>query len=308
MARFLFLLLTSFTAILAPAQDLSGTWEGRSTNAAYSIQLVVVRQGNDYVGYTYDHGSGFCKANFVGVFNTERRQLNGKGVSFIESSFSHSLMKLRLNYEKYDGEEYLRGISMPKTILGSLLFFSSPDQVLLKRVSRRADTTSFMRAFLEDQLDPQVEDTVTGDYPVIITDERAIDTGRTFPLPVLADEKIAVAKKIRSLDTISTIVTTEKNITITIFDNGQVDGDTVTIFHNNQVLLSNHFVSATPYKVSITLSASQPRHEIVLVANNLGSIPPNTAVLVVDAGEKRYRLNASADMKKNALLVFEYRE
>jgi hypothetical protein len=274
MARSLFLFLSSFAAILAPAQDLSGTWEGTSTNAAYYMQLVIVRQGNDYVGYTYDHGSGFCKANFVGSFNTDRRQLNGKGVSFIESSFSHSLMKLRLNYERYEGEEYLRGISMPKTILGSLLFFTSSDQVQLRRVSRRADTTSFMRAFLEDKFDPATEDAVTGDYPPAVTEERAIDTGRTFPLPILADDKMEVAKKERSLDTISTIVTTEKNITITIFDNGQVDGDTVTIFHNNQVLLSNHFVSATPYKIGITLSAGQPRHEIILVANNLGSIPP----------------------------------
>lgn len=306
MTRLLFLFIFSFLNILSYPQDLSGTWEGTSTNAANYVKLVVVRQGNNYVGYTYDDGSGFCKANFIGSFDTDKQQLNGKGVSFITSSFSHSLMKLRLNYEKYGDEEYLRGVSLPKTILGTLLFFTSADRVLLKRINRNADTTAFMRDHLQRPFDPQAEDTVGGDFPSPVTEEPPADTIAAVPPPVV--NKMVVAKRERSLDTISTIITSEKNITITIFDNGQVDGDTVTIFHNNQVLLSNHFVSATPYKISLTLSSAQPRHELILVANNLGSIPPNTAVLVVDAGERRYRLNASADMKKNALLVFEYRE
>lgn len=326
MARFPFLFLISFITTLSYSQDLSGTWEGTSTNAANHVRLIIIRQGDDYVGYTHDYGSGFCKANFIGYFNTDKQQLNGKCVSFIEASISHSLMKLRLNYEKYEDGDYLRGISTANSLLGSLFMLASPDQVVLKRVSKRVDTTSFMRRFLRNQATPEVDDTVTNDPPPVKGKEKAVDTAKKVdPPPVSVKEKtvdtakkveppppatdnMTIAKKQRILDTISTIVTTEKHITITIFDNGQVDGDTVTIFHNNKVLLSNHFVSATPHKINITLSEAQPRHEIILVANNLGSIPPNTAVLVVEAGEKRYRLNASADMQKSALLVFELRQ
>ena len=44
-----------------------------------------------------------------------------------------------------------------------------------------------------------------------------------------------------------------------------------------------------------------------MVAENLGSIPPNTALIVVYAGNKRYELFSSASLEENAVLVFEYK-
>jgi hypothetical protein len=45
-----------------------------------------------------------------------------------------------------------------------------------------------------------------------------------------------------------------------------------------------------------------------MVANNLGSIPPNTALMVVTTGDKHYELFISSDEKKNARIVIEYKE
>ncbi|MBK6635388.1 MAG: hypothetical protein IPG38_14745 [Chitinophagaceae bacterium] len=49
------------------------------------------------------------------------------------------------------------------------------------------------------------------------------------------------------------------------------------------------------------------QHEIVLFAHNLGSIPPNTALIVVNAGDQRFELYSSASLTENAVLVFEYK-
>jgi hypothetical protein len=49
-----------------------------------------------------------------------------------------------------------------------------------------------------------------------------------------------------------------------------VDGDTVTVFHNNEVLVSRLFVSNHPYRIVVPLNPNAPVHEFVLVANNLG--------------------------------------
>ncbi|HNA00676.1 MAG TPA: hypothetical protein PLN49_07430, partial [Ferruginibacter sp.] len=57
----------------------------------------------------------------------------------------------------------------------------------------------------------------------------------------------------------------------------------------------------------IDLDEKQERHEITMVAENLGSIPPNTALIVVYAGNKRYELFSSASLEENAVLVFEYK-
>ena len=58
--------------------------------------------------------------------------------------------------------------------------------------------------------------------------------------------------------------------------------------------------------IDLALDETSKTHEIILYAENLGSIPPNTALIVVNAGNKRYELHASASLEENAVLVFEY--
>ena len=43
-----------------------------------------------------------------------------------------------------------------------------------------------------------------------------------------------------------------------------------------------------------------------MVADNLGSIPPNTALMIITTGGKRYQLFISSDKQKNAKVVVEY--
>jgi hypothetical protein len=45
-----------------------------------------------------------------------------------------------------------------------------------------------------------------------------------------------------------------------------------------------------------------------MVGENLGTIPPNTALMMVTAGEKRYQLFLTSDEKKNALVRFIYKK
>jgi hypothetical protein len=46
--------------------------------------------------------------------------------------------------------------------------------------------------------------------------------------------------------------------------------------------------------------------EIEMVAENLGSIPPNTALLIITAGKKRYQLFLSSTESKSAMVRFVY--
>jgi hypothetical protein len=45
-----------------------------------------------------------------------------------------------------------------------------------------------------------------------------------------------------------------------------------------------------------------------MVGDNLGSIPPNTALMIVNANDKRYQLYLTSDDKKNAMVRFIYQE
>ena len=99
-----------------------------------------------------------------------------------------------------------------------------------------------------------------------------------------------------------------KKITLSIYDNGITDGDSISIFFNGKLLMSHQLVSEKPIILNLELNENLVKNEIILFAENLGSISPNTALIVVNAGDKRYELFSNADLGKNAVLVIEYRK
>jgi hypothetical protein len=47
---------------------------------------------------------------------------------------------------------------------------------------------------------------------------------------------------------------------------------------------------------------------VVMVAENLGSIPPNTSVMIVTTGSKKHQVYISSTEQKNAKIVFDLKE
>ena len=97
-------------------------------------------------------------------------------------------------------------------------------------------------------------------------------------------------------------------IRLDLYDNGEIDGDTVSIYHNNVLLVSQARLSQKPITFRIAVNAENPYHELVMVAENLGSIPPNTSVMIITAVNKRYRVYISSTEEKNAKVVLNLKE
>jgi len=104
------------------------------------------------------------------------------------------------------------------------------------------------------------------------------------------------------------IETEASEIKIELYDNGEIDGDTISIYHNNALIRSHMRLSRKPISVSINLNPDQPHHEIVMVAENLGSIPPNTSVMIITTGSNRYEVLISSSEQKNAKVVFDLKK
>jgi hypothetical protein len=64
-------------------------------------------------------------------------------------------------------------------------------------------------------------------------------------------------------------------------------------------------LSQKPISLTITVDPSQPHHEMIMVAENLGSIPPNTSVMVITTTRNRYEVFISSTEQKNAKVVFD---
>lgn len=103
------------------------------------------------------------------------------------------------------------------------------------------------------------------------------------------------------------ITTGSQDIRIELYDNGDIDGDTITVYNNNEVIAYRKGLTGKPITINIKADEQNPHHEFIMAANNLGSIPPNTALMVITTDGKRYELFLSADEKKNAKVIIDYK-
>jgi hypothetical protein len=94
------------------------------------------------------------------------------------------------------------------------------------------------------------------------------------------------------------------SLVLALYDNGEIDGDTVSLLLNGEVIIAKQMLKATALKKTIYLPAGTEETTLLLYAENLGKYPPNTGLLVVHDGEDTYQLRFSADLKQNATVVF----
>jgi len=124
-------------------------------------------------------------------------------------------------------------------------------------------------------------------------------TGGTITLsrsytPTFIEEKIPEVK----VDT--------GEVQLRFYDNATIDGDSITVKVNNQVVLSHHRLTNTPGVATLRVSLETPMVEVEMIAENLGSIPPNTAFLEVIAGGMYHRLFLVSTKNKSAKVRFVY--
>ena len=95
-------------------------------------------------------------------------------------------------------------------------------------------------------------------------------------------------------------------IKLDFYDNAEIDGDSITVLVNKQVVLTHQLLTAKPATTYVTVDLKNPFVEVEMIAENLGSIPPNTALLVVTAGKKQYELFLTSSVGKSAMVRFIY--
>jgi hypothetical protein len=318
------------------AQRLTGTWEGDIDGDEFLQVNIVEVAGGKLCGYTWDYTyrnkKDYCKAYFSGSFIKEKSAWFVDGYAFIENSGNHSLMQLtfRLDFEK--GKTVLNGYCRVKPS-----FFSGGGvayEISLKKVSDQpAMMTQEMKNCVKEnepqkkpitklpvlpkKIEPVVKKPVLPKKNDSLTktpllNSKPKDTATKVQPPI-----IKVTPKVNTLSPktngrvnkeIIRIVVNDRKIKLDVYDNGTIDGDTVSIFYNGKMIMSHQRLSSKPIEIEVTLDENTSLHSIVLFAENLGSIPPNTALIIftTPAG-KRYELFSSATLQQNAELVFEYK-
>jgi len=108
----------------------------------------------------------------------------------------------------------------------------------------------------------------------------------------------------RNADVIKTIEVESETFRVDLYDNGEIDGDIVTVFYNDNVIVSQQELSTSPITLNLNINSGRKINELTMYAENLGDIPPNTALMVVTDGNNRYEVRIASDLKKSGTIRF----
>ena len=320
-----------FEAGILQAQNITGSWEGIMSGE--KLQMNIKQKGNELCGYTHDYelnnDYSYCTANFEGRYDSEKKIYFTTGTDFIENSGGHVLMRIILWKNKFDPKNILRGKVYIESGAMSL-FGMGGDDVILKKISNSPKRIYGTGICFPEPIKKVIVNT-TPVKPVIkkpivpkpvpskpvkvfkVLPVKKDTTQKTIPKPVkpviipvkpTALERVMATRKQNQQSRITIDV---KEINLKLYDNGTVDNDSVSIFYNGRLLLSHQRLSEKAIELNIQLDEGVTQHEITMFAENLGTIAPNTALVVVTAGNKRYELHSKASMEENAVLVFDYK-
>lgn len=108
----------------------------------------------------------------------------------------------------------------------------------------------------------------------------------------------------RTNTVLKTIEIESESVVIDLYDNGEIDGDSVSLFFNGKLVVARKKLTTQALRLRIPQEELEAENELVMYAENLGSIPPNTALMVVTDGNKRYEVRITSDLQKSGTIRF----
>ena len=116
--------------------------------------------------------------------------------------------------------------------------------------------------------------------------------------PLTIEQKFTSRQKIFTKE----IPLTGDSLELRFYDNAEIDGDSISLFLNDKLIFSHIRLLGTPYTIKLAVSELQDSNELVMVAENLGSIPPNTSYMVAILGDERYEARLESTEGSSAMI------
>ncbi len=114
--------------------------------------------------------------------------------------------------------------------------------------------------------------------------------------------------KNRTNELVKIITVTDPEVVVKLYDNGEIDDDTISVYLDKKLVLSAKRLTASPLVIRFRIDEDDSDHELIMVAENLGRIPPNTSLMVVESGEQRFDARITSTQQKNAVVRFRYQK
>lgn len=321
--KYLLFSLLTFVALKTSAQHVSGLYSGILTNDSLKMiqryQLALSEYKGKITGYSY---ITFVSNDtfYYGIKRIKAKKENGnlivEDVAMLANNYPVRPAKgvHVTNIIPLPKKDTLRDVNGKWETTGSKKhrYYAMSGAMKMQR-----DNDSSNSALIHHLKELNIIDYRDPDQPVAKT-ERKLETKTNKPAPVAnvdkkpkeapqPENKPAVAitpPEQRKLTAIQTLAITSDSLVLSFYDNGVVDGDTISVFLNDKNVISKTKLTEAAVKKVIFVGA-EDKDEITLtlVAENLGSIPPNTGLLIIQDGEQKHQIRFSADMQNNAAII-----
>lgn len=292
--------------IRVPDIDLTGVWEGVVTQNHWDGQPIfeenrrtarikVTQKGNKVSGtlvcranFDKDMGKLSYEKDFIGTFDGQ--VLNYEDIKVHNYSNTHKTMRrletcmklAELEFYIKDGDYYLEGSwSGDGHISGGPC---TPGYIRWKKINEKEEEeNTFEVDFVSKKEKEEKED-------IVLTKNNQV--------------KKLKGRKVNKKGT-KTVKVKSPYITIEVYDHKKNDGDIISLNYNGDWILENHQIDKEKHTVDVQIGEeSNGMNYLILYAHNLGSVPPNTAAVIIDDGHKRQRYVLNSDLKQSDILYF----
>lgn len=294
------------------AQQLTGIWSGKISRSAakYSgvenVEIQLFQSGKRLWGHSFSFKdtSRFVLFRVEGNRNRKEKsvllQENGVPFYILPATYFPCEKFFNLTYSKIGKTEYLTGkwggvgfgldtSCFPnEQLIVVLQKLKDPDYPLEAFVSQKFIDYFIARKNMKREIEPV----------------DSFQLANKLPLQKIPYQDSAI--KERKLDIQRILQLSDSIVHVSFYDNAIIDDDTISVFVNKKPLLINARVSDA--KIGFDLKLSDPTQpiEILMQAENLGSIPPNTALMVIECGNKRHEVRLTSSYEKHAVMVITY--
>ncbi len=273
-------LLLSLASLCLKAEDLNGIWKGTLTQGAggcypsYFLELQINFANDRIIGRAYDYydKTHFVKMSFTGRYNAKTHRLVIIEDKVLEADIPPDCLPCSktydLSYSKTGDLEELAGDW--KGLYSEKHLVCPPGKIRLKKASQ-------------------------SDFPV------DVDQNDT-----LAMQQATLHLQPREKEVVKSVTVNSADIKIELYDNAEIDHDTVTVLINDKLLLYRKMLTDRPLTIHFN-ALPGVQYELVMYADNLGDIPPNTALMLVTAGDQKFEVFLSSTEEKSAAVHFVFK-
>jgi hypothetical protein len=295
----LIFLLFLFAGFFAQAQKVDGYWYGHANveNGAssnnYMVELILKQNGTAVDGIVnYYFRNTFRSFKIKGAYNTGNRSVSlyNIPVSYFAST-SRFEVDCMMNFTAQ-----LRAAKAGSNLIGRFMGTAEykntcPDILFDLKLNKEAgdqdSVLTALRQFKEtfQMWSPSAYDTVVA--------------ATVIQRPIINYVVVNQFKE-REKDVVKEIEVESDSLILDFYDNGEVDGDSISVFYNDKLMASTQKLSAKAIQLKIGLDTTKDFNEVSMFADNLGSIPPNTALMLIYDGRQRYEIRLTSTLQKNA--------